>query len=167
MRKHVSRLQELALDRLLRAYGTLRNGVGDETADALRRSVRLSIAGILSGIPPADLAVLGFTCARVGSGTIVRHRGNILPVSGPGLSSLLSRNGIDLLPGDVFLLDPDLARCVIRRALGELSEQMRSLGDVPRHAGERWRLRARKRRLILALRSALESDPVGPSTRAA
>ena len=131
--------------------------------DSVLLSLRRTLAAVAEGYDPRQLGARGgFTCEVDGR---LEHtlgfKGRPLPVNGRYLEHLLSRAGVDLLPGQVLLLDTQLAREVIDDAIEELDRDHERLSrDRSRLPGEKMKaesLRILRRKVeLLAARFAAD-----------
>jgi hypothetical protein len=121
----------------------------DELAGAIFHSLRVTYLALSTGLDPRKDIRHRFllTVSHTGDHLLLQG-GQPVPVNGPFLSSLFWGAGLDLLPGQLLLVEPEIAKAAIEEALGGLSLEQALV--------ERDRLRRRE-----ALDGALALPPQG------
>jgi hypothetical protein len=121
----------------------------DELAGAIFHSLRVTYLALSTGLDPRKDIRHRFllTVSHTGDHLLLQG-GQPVPVNGPYLASLFWGAGLDLLPGQLLLVEPEIAKAAIEEALGGLSLEQALV--------ERDRLRRRE-----ALDGALALPPQG------
>jgi hypothetical protein len=118
------------LSSLARQIDTARNHAGIEerrgddvrSIGAILRSLRTTYVALSTGLDPlkdADHLFL-LTVAASGDYTLTQG-GNVVPVNAPFLSYLFWTAGVELIPGQLLLLEPEVAKAAIEEALGAVA----------------------------------------------
>jgi hypothetical protein len=88
----------------------------------LIHSLRTTYLAISTGLDPRKDAAHLFILVVSHTGEhLLLQGGQPVPVNGPHLAALFGASGIDLVPGQMLLLEPDLAKEAIEEALGGLA----------------------------------------------
>lgn len=89
---------------------------------ALIHSLRTTYLAISTGLDPRkDAAHLFILMVSHTGEHLLLQGGQPVPVNGPHLAALFGASGIDLVPGQMLLLEADLAKEAIEEALGGLA----------------------------------------------
>ncbi|HLY08671.1 MAG TPA: hypothetical protein VKW04_05100 [Planctomycetota bacterium] len=95
---------------------------GGELALAFFHSLRTTYLAISTGLDPRKDATHLFLLLVSPSGEhLLLQGGQPVPVNGAHLASLFAGAGIELMPGQMLLLEPELAKESIEEALGRLA----------------------------------------------
>jgi hypothetical protein len=99
----------------------------DGIAAAVLRSLRVSYLALSAGLDPLKDANHLFTLhvTRRGDYSLTQG-GDPVPVNAPYLAYLFWTAGVDLMPGQVLFLEPELAKDAIEEALGLLALEQAS-----------------------------------------
>jgi hypothetical protein len=90
--------------------------------ESIDRSLRQTLCCLVQIRDPRELATHGFSLVVKSTGeALVRHKEWTLPVSDSYLRSLMSEAGVELVPGQVLLLDAVLVTMLVEEALGAIS----------------------------------------------
>lgn len=88
----------------------------------LFHSLRVTYLAISTGLDPQKDASHLFILSVSHTGEhLLLQGGRPVPINGPYLASLFSNAGIELVPGQFLLLEPELAKDAIEEALGGLA----------------------------------------------
>ena len=107
-----------------RNQGDLGDEEGPESCvvPAILRSLRVTYLALSTGLDPWRDALQSFVLEVSAAGDhVLLHAGMPIPVDGFHLEQLFEKGGIELRPGQILLLDAELARTAIEEALGELA----------------------------------------------
>ena len=100
---------------------------------ALLNSLRTTYLAISTALDPRKDAVQLFLLTVLPGGEhLLLQGGQPVPVHGPHLASLFGASGIELLPGQFVLLEPEIAKDAIEEALRGLALEQ-ALADRERH----------------------------------
>jgi len=129
-----------------------RSDFGDdpsEIAPAVLHSLRVTYLALSTGLDPRKDVRHRFVLSVSHTGEYLLLQGGLpIPVNGPFLASLFWAAGLDLLPGQTLLVEPELAKAAVEEALGGLALEQALV--------DRERLRRRE-----ALDGALALPPQG------
>jgi hypothetical protein len=99
-----------------------RRGEGTGSIAAVLRSLRVTYVALSTGFDPWKDANHLFLLRISGTGEhLLMQGGQPVPVNGPFLAYQFWTAGIELVPGQILLLEPELARDAIEEALGQLA----------------------------------------------
>jgi len=127
----VSTLAEQMLQAKARAAEAQAQGKDARPIESIDRSIRQTLACIVQLRDPREVATKGFSLViKVTGETAVRHREKTLPVSESYLRSLFKAAGVELVPGQVLLLDAVIVRLLVEEALGAVSREETQLRDA-------------------------------------
>ena len=107
-----------------RNQGDLGDEEGPESCvvPAILRSLRVTYLALSTGLDPWKDALQSFLLeVTAGGDHVLLHAGLPIPVDGFHLEQLFEKAGIELRPGQILLLDAELARTAIEEALGALA----------------------------------------------
>ncbi|MBV8879977.1 MAG: hypothetical protein JO332_08445 [Planctomycetaceae bacterium] len=94
----------------------------DTLSHALFQSLRVTYLAITTGLDPRKEVQHLFILAVSHTGeALLLQGGQPVPINSPYLASLFWTAGIELLPGQMLLLEPELAKDAIEEALGGLA----------------------------------------------
>lgn len=125
------------------------------TVAAVLRTLRATYLALSAGFDPSrDARHLFILKVTRKGGHSLSQGGLPVPVNSPYLAYLFWTAGVELMPGQIFFVEPDLAKDAIEEALGVLAleqaflerERLRGRAD----ADARRRLEARKIELVAA-----------------
>jgi hypothetical protein len=127
----VSTLAEQLLQARARATEARAKGMDARSIEAIGRSIRQTLCCIVQIRDPREVAMKGFSLVVNPTGeTVVRHGERTLPASDPYLMSLLGEAGVELVPGQIILLDAGVAKLLVEEALGAMSLEEAQLRDA-------------------------------------
>jgi hypothetical protein len=87
-------------------------------------SLRLTLAALVESGSSGPLLERGLRLVAQPRGGVELRQGNLLvPIPGQTFRSLLEVSGLCLVPGQVLLLDPGLARSIVEEALSTVSQE--------------------------------------------
>jgi hypothetical protein len=118
---HLELIHQQILD--TRAQLECQGARGEKTdgTRALLRSLRLSLHAITAGIDPGEQSGTSFVLSVSGEGEVsLRRERHLVVLSGPSFRSLLQSARVSLVPGQVLLIEPALARWAIEDTLAEM-----------------------------------------------
>lgn len=116
-----------ALSTLARQIDQTRGRSEQETppeglARAIFRSLRVTYLALSTGLDPWKEASHRFTLLLTDTGLpLLTQAGRPVPVSTSFLADLFGSAGVDLLPGQTILLEPEIAKAAIEEALGGIA----------------------------------------------
>jgi hypothetical protein len=97
-------------------------GDGVRLLEAIFRSLRVTYLALSTGLDPWKDTVHAFVLEVKENGDhVLHHGGHPVPVNSRHFEQLFWYSGIELLPGQVLLLDPELAKQAVEEALGRLA----------------------------------------------
>jgi len=97
-------------------------GDGARLIESIFRSLRVTYLALSTGLDPWRDAVHAFVLEVTGSGEHVLHQGGLpVPVNSRHFEQLFWNAGIELLPGQILLLETELAKQAVEDALGRLA----------------------------------------------
>lgn len=118
----VSTLAGQMLQAQARAADALAGGRDARPIEAVDRSLRQTLSCLVQMRDPREVAAKGFSLVVHATGeAVVRQGERILPVTDRHLRNLLEEAGVELVPGQVILLDPALVVYLVEEALWALS----------------------------------------------
>lgn len=127
----VSTLAEQMLQAKARAAKAQAQGKDARPIESIDRSIRQTLACIVQQRDPREVATKGFSLVVKPTGeTAVRHGERTLPVSQNYLGYLFKEAGVDLVPGQLILLDPVVVKLLVEMALGTVSLEESQLRDA-------------------------------------
>jgi hypothetical protein len=90
----------------------------DRTAGLLR-SLQLTLRAISAGVDPEDEVASSFLLSASREGQVILRRdGHLVALTGPFVRSLFRLAGVSLEPGQLLLIEPELAKWAIEDSLG-------------------------------------------------
>jgi hypothetical protein len=99
-------------------------GKDTRMSEAVARCLRKTLAAIAQLRTLEEVTSKGFSLSVMEDGTIfVRHSGRVLPIGTGFPRHLFKEQGIDLVPAQVLLLDPAVAKEIVEEALGDIAHQ--------------------------------------------
>jgi hypothetical protein len=99
-----------------------RRGEGVGSIDAIFRSLRVTYLALSTGLDPwKDANHLFILCVSESGGHQLLQGGMPVPVNAPFLAYQFWTAGVELMPGQILLLEPELAKDAIEEALGQLA----------------------------------------------
>ena len=127
----VSTLAEQMLKAKARATKARAEGKDARSIESIDRSYRQTLACVVQLRDPREIAAKGFSLVVKPTGeTAVRHRERTLPVSEHYLKSLFAEAGVDLVSGQIVLLDAVVVKLLVEEALGAVSREETQLRDA-------------------------------------
>jgi len=99
-----------------------RRGEDESQIGAILRSLRVTYLALSTGLDPwRDASHLFLLKVSVSGDHLLSQAGSPVPVNAPFLAYLFWTAGVDLVPGELLLLEPELAKAAIEEALGALA----------------------------------------------
>ena len=99
-----------------------RRGDDNRSIGAILRSLRVTYVALSTGLDPWKDANHLFLLSVTPAGDFVLGQGGSpVPVNAPFLSYLFWTAGVELMPGQLLLLEPELAKAAIEEALGAVA----------------------------------------------
>ncbi|HLY73467.1 MAG TPA: hypothetical protein VKU80_05045 [Planctomycetota bacterium] len=127
-REIVSTLAEQLLQVKDRAAQARAGGRDARSIEAIGRSLRQTLASRVQFRDLREVAMRGFSLGVTPTGeVVVRHEDRVLPVSDLLVRVLFQDAGVELVPGQVLLLDGDVIRILVDEALDVLFKKGRGL----------------------------------------
>ena len=101
-----------------------RRGESSGTIAAVLRTLRVTYLALSAGLDPSRDAAHLFTLKVTSAGDYaLTQGGHLIPVHAPYLAYLFWTAGVELLPGQILFLEPDLAKDAVEEALGVLARE--------------------------------------------
>lgn len=96
-----------------------RRGEDESRTGAILRSLRITYLALSTGLDPwRDASHLFLMRVSPAGDYVLMQGGTTIPVDSPYLAYQFWRSGIELAPGQILLLEPELAKDAIEEALG-------------------------------------------------
>jgi hypothetical protein len=125
-------------------------GKDARSIEAIDRSYRQTLGCVVQIRDLREIAAKAFSLVVKPTGeAVVRHRERTLPVSDHYLRSLFTEAGVDLVSGQIVLLDATVVKLLVEEALGAVGRDETQLRDA-------------KSRLVCA---SLEADSLEKAAR--